>query len=142
MFVHSVFNLIWHGFCTKSSSAILLLGQEAAIRTTKFCRQILPYLYEQNLIICQNPEMFGILFSKYSKSLCNFYTKLGVAISNPVETGQHKKAGIKQTSAILFCLPPFLFLKQLKCLICIVKFGYNFSYKLHCEALQRLLKLE
>lgn len=81
VFVHSGFNLIWHRFCTKSTSAILLLGQETEIRTTKFCRQILAYLYEQNLIICQNPETFGILFSKYFKSLHNFYTKLRAAIT-------------------------------------------------------------
>lgn len=81
MFVHLGFNLKLHGFCTKSNSAILLLGQETEIRTTKFCRQILPYLYEQNLIICQNPETFGILFSKYSKHLSNFYTKFRAAIT-------------------------------------------------------------
>lgn len=81
VFVRSGFNLIWHGFCTKSTSEILLLGQETEIKT-KFCRQVLPYRYEQSLIICKNAETFGVLFSKYSKSLHDIYTKLRVAITN------------------------------------------------------------
>lgn len=81
MFVHSGFNSKLHGFCTKSNSAILLLGQETEIRTTKFCRQILPYWHEQNLIIRRNPETFGILSSKFSQSLSNFYTKFRAAIT-------------------------------------------------------------
>lgn len=72
LFVCLGFNLIWHGFCTKSTSATLLLGQETAIRTTKFCRQVLPYWYEQNLIICQNGETFGSYFLNIPKAFMTF----------------------------------------------------------------------
>lgn len=82
LFVCSGFNLILCGFCTKSTSAILLMGQKTTIKTTKFCRQVLPYWYGQNLIICQNADKFGVLFSKYSKSFHDIYIKLRVANTN------------------------------------------------------------